>query len=310
MPADQGTRRGVLLGAAMGAALLVLEAGETRLGLGGATALVSLVPVALALVLGGPVGAGVAVLVAVAGAAALLGGTASAMVALRHALPGVVLGVALGRRLSLPVSLLVVGAVSLASLAVLVWAFVPSGPGAFALVEQQIQAHVADWERVLGSLGMPSDPGRVAESTRLVATTMRVAGPAVLLVWLLLGALTNYVGARLCLRGGGFRPFAEEAVPDHLVWAVIAGGLMLLSGSDALASVGLNLLIVLVALYAIQGLAVLRHFFQKVRVPRTLQGVSFGLFVVQPLLLIAVACLGLSDLWVDFRKIRQAPTPA
>ena len=74
--------------------------------------------------------------------------------------------------------------------------------------------------------------------------------------------------------------------------------------------VGLNLLMVLTPLYAIQGLAVLRHFFQKARLPRHLQGVGFGLFLLQPLLLIFAACLGLSDLWADFRKIRRAATPA
>jgi membrane protein required for beta-lactamase induction len=63
-------------------------------------------------------------------------------------------------------------------------------------------------------------------------------------------------------------------------------------------------------LYAIQGLAVFRHFFQRIGVPRLLQGVSFGLFAMQPLLLVAVSCVGLSDLWIDFRKIRQAPTAA
>jgi membrane protein required for beta-lactamase induction len=82
------------------------------------------------------------------------------------------------------------------------------------------------------------------------------------------------------------------------------------SQQELLVQLGLNLLLVLVPLYAIQGLAVLRHFFQKARLPRPLQGVGFGLFALQPLLLVAVACLGLTDLWVDFRKIRGAPTPA
>jgi membrane protein required for beta-lactamase induction len=69
-------------------------------------------------------------------------------------------------------------------------------------------------------------------------------------------------------------------------------------------------LLVLVPVYAIQGLAVLRHFFVRLEVPRLLQVVSFGLLAMQPLLLLAVACVGLSDLWIDFRKIRQAPTAA
>jgi len=73
---------------------------------------------------------------------------------------------------------------------------------------------------------------------------------------------------------------------------------------------GVNLLIVLTPLYAIQGFAVFRFFFLRVRVPRLLQVLSFGLCAMQPLLLVAVAGIGLSDLWIDFRKIRQASTPA
>jgi uncharacterized protein YybS (DUF2232 family) len=179
-----------------------------------------------------------------------------------------------------------------------------------ALVGQQIDGHVAEVERLAARLPTLGDRAWVAESARLVAGILQIAGPAVILVGLLIVALTNYIGARLCLRGRSFRSFAEEAVPDHLVWVLIAAGAMLVSHHESTERVGLNVLLVLAPLYAIQGLAVLRHFFQKARVPRPLQGVSFGLFAVQPLLLVGAACLGLSDLWIDFRKIRQAATPA
>lgn len=309
MSAGQGTRRVVLLGAGMGLGLVLLEAGVPRGWWSGATALVSLVPVAVALALGGPLAAGMAVVIAVGGAA-LLDGTAALVVALKHALPGVVLGLALTRRLPLPMSLVLVAVASLLGLTLLLWALVPTDASPLALLQRQIDAHVAELERLPTRLGMGGDPGWAADSARLVAATMRVAGPAVVLVGLLLGALANYVVARLCLRRPDFRPFAEEAVPDHLVWWVIAGGVMLVWRHPGLELVGTNLLIVLAPLYAIQGLAVLRHFFLRVRVPRALQVVSFSLFAAQPLLLIAVACIGLSDLWIDFRKIRQAPTPA
>ena len=56
------------------------------------------------------------------------------------------------------------------------------------------------------------------------------------------------------------------------------------------------------------GLAVFRHFFLRLGIPRVLQVIGFGLCAIQPVLLLAVSCVGLSDLWIDFRKIRQAPT--
>jgi len=310
MTALRGTRGAVLLGGGLGLVLLAVEIGEARLDLAGATALVGLVPLALGVVLGGPLAAGVAVATEVAGVALLLGGSAAGVVGLRQALPGLVLGTALVRRFHLPASLALVAAGNLLGLTALVWAYAPAGGNLLALIQRQLEAHVTDVDRLSSLLGMRHDPAWVAETARLLGATMRVAGPAIFAVGLLVVALTNYMGARLCLRGRGFRAFAEEAVPDHLVWGVIGAGVMIVSQREAIELLGINLLIVLAFLYAIQGLAVLRHFFQKARVPRPLQGVSFGLFAVQPLLLVAAACLGLSDLWVDFRKIRQAATPA
>ncbi|HSF03545.1 MAG TPA: DUF2232 domain-containing protein, partial [Solirubrobacterales bacterium] len=125
------------------------------------------------------------------------------------------------------------------------------------------------------------------------------------------GAVANYAVARFCLRRRfNFRPFAQEAVPDHCVWGAIGAGVLLVSRHERLEAAGLNLLLVLMPLYVIQGLAVFRHLFQRIGLPRLLQVVSFGLLAMQPLLLVAVSCVGLSDLWIDFRKIRQAPTAA
>jgi uncharacterized protein YybS (DUF2232 family) len=305
-----GPSRTLVLGAAMGITLLLLEAGEGRLGSAGRlTALMSLMPTAIALALGGPVGGAVAVLAAAVGATTLMGGTAAVAVLLRHALPGAVLGVVLARRLSVTLSLVAVAVASGLGLALLLWVFLPVGTGVLPFLGRQFEAHVEGLQGDPGWLGLAGDPAWVAETARLAVSALRTVGPALVLVGMFLVALVNYVGTRLVIRGDGFRPFAEEAVPDHLVWLVIAGGLLTASGQDGARLVGLNLLIALVPLYAIQGLAVLRHFFQRVRVPRPLQGLSFGLFAVQPLLLIVAACLGLTDLWADFRKIRQA-TPA
>ncbi|MGH7265377.1 MAG: DUF2232 domain-containing protein [Candidatus Rokuibacteriota bacterium] len=311
MLGGQGPSRTLLLGAAMGVALLLVEAGEGRLGSPGrVTALMSLMPTAIAIALGGPVGGTAAIVVAAAGATTVMGGTAAVAVLLRHALPGVVLGLVVSRRLSVTLSLVAVGVASAVGLALLLWVYLPVGTGVLPFVGRQFEAHVAGLQGDPGWLGLPGEPAWVAETARLAASALRMVGPALVLVGMFLVALVNYVGTRLVIRADGFRPFAQEAVPDHLVWLVIAGGLLVASGQGTVQLFGLNLLIALVPLYAIQGLAVLRHFFQRVRVPRPLQGLSFGLFAVQPLLLIAAACLGLTDLWVDFRKIRQAPTPA
>jgi hypothetical protein len=289
--------------------VLGLTLGEARFGLGALSALFNLVPLAVSLVVGGPVAAALTAAVAIGGSAASLGVKAAVVVGVKNVLPGLVLGVTLARGWHLAAVLVAASGASVAGLLALILAYAPGGtPVGF--LSQQVEAHVREVERLAARLPLGGDPEWVAETARLVAEAMRVAGPAVILVGLLAVCLANYLGARLCLRGRGFRAFAQEAVPDHLVWAVITGGVLVASQYDAAARLGVNLLLVLTALYAIQGLAVLRHLFQRARVPRPLQGVGFGLFVVQPLLLIGAACLGLTDLWVDFRKIRQAPTPA
>lgn len=302
--------RSLVVGSGLGIGLWLLTGVVPRGLWSGVVSLVSLTPLALALAFGGPLGAVAAGLVAGAVTTTLLGSGAVLALGLREGLPGLALGMALARRFSVPVSLMVVAGVSLAGLVVLLGLAAPAGVSPFAYLTTQIDAHVAALESLPGRLGMGEDPGWAAESARLVAWTMRVAGPGIVALGVLLGATANYLVARTLLRGWSFRPFAEEAVPDHLVWGVIAGGLLLASRQAELERAGLNLLIVLTPLYAVQGLAVFRFFLQRIGVPRLLQALGFALFALQPLLLVAVAGVGLSDLWIDFRKIRQAPTPA
>jgi uncharacterized protein YybS (DUF2232 family) len=300
--------RRVLVAAGLGLLLATLQAAPPGL-VGGLLTLLGLAPVALAVGMGGPVvGGGVAAAVAIAGTA-LIDVGAAVMVALRHAAPGVVLGWALRRRVPLATALGAVAATSLAGMILLLWAALPPGTSPWAPIARHLEAQVADLERLPDRLGKDR-AGLAADAVRTVAAALRATGPAIIVIALLVVAGLNWVLVRCCLRGPGFRPFAAEAVPDHAVWAVIVGGLLLASGHPAAAAVGLNLLVVLAPFYAIQGFAVLRHFFLRARVPRLLQAASFGLLALQVPGLLVVAGVGLSDLWVDFRKIRGAATPA
>jgi hypothetical protein len=296
----------------MGLGLACLEAVSTRGWWGGLTVLVSLVPMAVAMALGGPLAAALAGGLAMTAVGAVRGGPAMLVVGLKYVLPGATLGVGLVRRWPIAVTALLTGVANLAGVVILLGVLTPVGMGPIAYLERQVAAHMAEleqWPARLGAAGQ--DPGWATDATRFVVATLRVAGPGMVALGVFAGAVANYAVARLCLRRRlSFRPFAQEAVPDHCVWGAIGAGVFLASRQDRLEAAGLNLLLVLMPLYAIQGLAVFRHFFQRIGVPRLLQVVSFGLFAMQPLLLVAVSCVGLSDLWIDFRKIRQAPTAA
>ena len=306
-------RRAALLGVALGLALAGLDV-VSSWGWGGGLAAIAvgLIPVAVALTLGGPMAAALAGAVAMTTVGVLDGGPAMLVVGLKYVLPGAVLGVGLVRRLPVAVTTLLTALANLVGVAILLWVLSPAGMGPIAYLERQVATQVAEleqWPARLGASGQ--DASWATEAARFVVVTLRVAAPGMLGLGIFAGAVANYVVARFCLRRRfGFRPFAQEAVPDHLVWGAIGAGVLLVSRHQRLEATGLNLLLVLMPLYVIQGLAVFRHFFQRIGLPRLLQVVSFGLLAMQPLLLVAVSCIGLSDLWIDFRKIRQAPTAA
>jgi hypothetical protein len=313
MGASPDTRRAILLGTGLGVGLAGIELVSSWGWWGGLGAIaLGLVPVAAAIALGGPAAAVLASGVAMMAVGAVRGGPAMLVVGLKHVLPGAALGFGLVRRLPVAVTTLLTAIANLLGLVILLWVLSPAGVGPITYLERQIAAHVHEleqWPAQLATAGQ--DPGWAAEAAHSVVAMLRVAAPGMLGLGVFAGAVANYAAARFCLRRRfTFRPFAQEAVPDHLVWGAIGAGVLLVSRQDRLEASGLNLLLVLMPLYVIQGLAVLRHLFQRIGLPRLLQVVSFGLLAMQPLLLVAVSCVGLSDLWIDFRKIRQAPTAA
>jgi uncharacterized protein YybS (DUF2232 family) len=66
-----------------------------------------------------------------------------------------------------------------------------------------------------------------------------------------------------------------------------------------------NLLIVICALYAVQGFAVISHYFRKFAVPRFVRLTACLLLIFQPFMVLAVAALGVFDLWGDFRSPKK-----
>lgn len=99
-------------------------------------------------------------------------------------------------------------------------------------------------------------------------------------------------------------PFCRFRTPDYLVWGVIAAGFALLVENETVVTAALNVLIVAGFLYFLQGLAIVVHFFNAYAIPAFLRYLFYFLLIVQAYLAIAVALLGLFDLWADFRRPR------
>jgi uncharacterized protein YybS (DUF2232 family) len=92
--------------------------------------------------------------------------------------------------------------------------------------------------------------------------------------------------------------------PDKTVFVAIAAAGMSLIPGTVIRPLGLNLVIVVGAVYALSGFFILQHFFSKAGFPIFMRWAAYILLVLQPFLLVGIALLGLFDLWFDFRKIR------
>ncbi len=103
------------------------------------------------------------------------------------------------------------------------------------------------------------------------------------------------------------RPFRLWRPWDELIWAVIGGLGMWLASSGIPRDLGLNIVLVMVVLYAVHGTAVLRYFLQRLGITRLLElTVYASLFFTAGVSLILLAGLGLMDTWFDWRRLRPA----
>lgn len=109
------------------------------------------------------------------------------------------------------------------------------------------------------------------------------------------------------LRGGrtgaALRPLREFRFNDHLVWVLVAGLALLALPLDGVVDrIGANALVLMGALYALRGMAVLAYLVG--RAPSFLS-VMFAVLVtlfLYPLVVPTVLVVGLGDTWLDVRK--------
>lgn len=96
--------------------------------------------------------------------------------------------------------------------------------------------------------------------------------------------------------------FQQWKTPEPLVWVVIAAGFTAFSPWQQLQTVALNMLVVLLPLYFMQGMAVVSCFLARKGAPGFIKGLVYVLLVfINPLPMVVIG-VGLFDLWADFRK--------
>lgn len=101
--------------------------------------------------------------------------------------------------------------------------------------------------------------------------------------------------------------FVEWKVPDLMVWPMITAGFCVFLTTSTIQTIAINLLIILIPLYYLQGLAIVTYYFQQRGTSLWLRAVSYLFLALFNPLPLFVAGVGLFDLWGNFRKKRVKP---
>jgi uncharacterized protein YybS (DUF2232 family) len=202
---------------------------------------------------------------------------------------------------------------SLVSIVVLMVLFGDQDTTLKMFFEEQIRAHFSQSMKIFESMGEnQAEVANMKAFAERAAESFAASYPAFLLIGSLISTAVNYALIRIVwtrLYGPGLfsgGTFSEWICYENLVWAFIGSGMALFLGQGVIADAGLNVFLVMLLIYFIQGLSIVVHFLKARNVQVFFWFVLFILIFVQPLLIGLVAGLGVFDIWADFRKLRVA----
>jgi uncharacterized protein YybS (DUF2232 family) len=193
--------------------------------------------------------------------------------------------------------------------------FVRIGKNPAAILEQYFQESLKEVAALYLKVGLRETADMVAAaSDKLVYYMVRLL-PALAVTSSVLQAACCYGLARVLMlkrdgqaSGHGGTSLAAWYAPDVWVWGLILALSLVAIPSSSVRTVGLNLVIVFIAVYAAQGMAVVEHALRKSRIASFGRGLIHALILATPLL-VFVTALGAVDIWADFRKVREGIPP-
>ncbi len=185
----------------------------------------------------------------------------------------------------------------------------------------------------------PSGPEAAPPAALTADTLMRLIGGIFIRSYLfdyfllLVGSwwLGSQIGARSLGRPAGITRLVDFHLPDWAIWPLIgglalvvldifggrtgaaAGGRTLPDAPGAAAIVGWNAALIFLFLFGLAGIGILRHLFQAFRVPRGLRLlIVLGLvaLILSPrislIFLLLIPGLGISEIWIKFRRLGRS----
>ncbi|MGD2188239.1 MAG: YybS family protein, partial [Desulfobacterales bacterium] len=185
---------------------------------------------------------------------------------------------------------------------------IASGKDLISILSQYVAQNIELSLMLYQSLGMPEENLRlIQDSLDKIQYILIGIIPGLTITSTLLVIWLNILLSRAVLKSRvQFHPDYEKLnqwqAPDYLVWAVIGCGLFMLFPASAAKLISLNALLILMAIYFFQGIAIVSFFFEKKQVPRLFRIIVYTLIALQQFVLIVVIGIGLFDVWFNFRK--------
>lgn len=211
-----------------------------------------------------------------------------------------------GRRTSLAVVLVSAASVALIAAAVLVVAAI-SGVSVDAAVSKWIAESSTQTSALYSRIGFSGeDLKALQQGLQQFVSVFTRTYPALIAITQTSAVMLNVLALSAISRRrqipvviDDFRQFRN---PEQMIWLLILAGFAMLVPDQIVERAALNLLLVMLFAYLIQGLAVMLHFFGRMAIPAVGRYFFYLFLVLQPYLLVGVVVLGVFDLWVNFRS--------
>jgi uncharacterized protein YybS (DUF2232 family) len=181
--------------------------------------------------------------------------------------------------------------------------------GVVSLVSAYVATNLALSLELYKGIGIPQETiDTISGSLDQIQYILVRILPSLTVASTLFVAWTNLIAARPIMqrRGLSFPDFGRLnrwQAPDLLIWVVIGCGLIILLPVTGIGLIGVNGLLVLLTIYFIQGIAIVSFYFEKKRLPRAIRILLYMMIAFQQLFLLVIICIGLFDMWINFRKI-------
>jgi uncharacterized protein YybS (DUF2232 family) len=187
------------------------------------------------------------------------------------------------------------------------------GESPLALTNNLIDKEIAQTSQIMQEMfagaDLPADQkNEVAQATESMANFLGKAYPGIVITVSSLMTLGLVLLLSLMSRGRYVIPgpeFQAWKAPEQLVWLLILAGFVVTFGEGFVATFALNLLVILLPIYFMQGLAVIDCFFRRKAFSPIVRTIGYLLVTLINPLPMVVTGIGVFDLWADFRKPRE-----